>query len=1175
MRLSRLDLLRFGHFTETSLAFPQGACDLHIVFGPNEAGKSSTLAAIGSLFFKIDPRSDYNFLHAYPDMLLGGVVEAGGETLEFRRRKGRVKTLRDKEDAPYPEGEELLRSFLGGADQAFFERMFSLNHERLHEGGRQILEAEDDVAQLLFAAGAGLGGLRQTLTRLREEADGLWGRKAKKERRFTQAKSLLSEADAELAAATVSANAWEKISKRHKVAEAEAARLTQALEAKEQERSRLARIRRTLPRVTRWNELSQESAVLGPAPNLPEDARETFTAARHAELSSLPLIEAEHARLQTLEESLEALASDPAILAEAEAVNELHARRIEVGKALRDLPDRYDELAAIERRLAQGQRDLGWSPIPAHELAERLPPRTLVAGLRAHYAKLPALQQVLAKAEEEERKSRKGLPNLLDRVAAQSALPDRSLLEALTEAIKQRNLLAELQTSGREVAQLTNSLEVQRQALRPLDLPLPALRGLLPPDRRLVERYHEEGAERGQERRDCQNALRDAERRLKRSAAERAGLSAEIAAVSGEDLVALRARRDLGWSLIRRRYIEGAPVAPETLAAFASAADGIPAAFEAAMTAADDAADRRFSEAETLTKIAALDRDIAEAEEDCAQLQGRLRDLESAEEAAVAAWVALWPDLPEGPRDPATMLTWMDKREELLASAAALDLAEGEREALGHEAEQYKQQLQEELADASDLSLAILLQVAEQAVLAGKTQAVKAAGDRTRLDEIKAEVKERVAAVAAAQAALEGWQAQSRTDLAALHLDPALPPEAMQQALETLTNLKTALDEAKDLRFERIAKIERDAEGFNADVAALAARTEEPARQASPAELCLALEKRLAKAESTASKQETLRQDIAALRDSVEDKQRKLDERRNALRVLQELAGGEAVDLDAAIKIADAVRAAAREADDLQAALQRDGDGLSFEALLAECADAKPDAIIAEEKTVLATLKDLKDERETAQVELIEARQALAAIGGGDAAAQAAARRQEALAELSTIAERSLQLRSMALLLQWGLERFRREQQGPLLRRAGRLFEIVTGGAFEGLSVDFDESDRPHLFGARRGGRPVPVTGMSSGTVDQLYLALRLASVEDYLQQGRPLPFIADDLFINFDDARAAAGLKVLADLATKTQVLVFTHHSHLVDLARETLGPALSLVRLPDRPLEAAGDEE
>ena len=51
----------------------------------------------------------------------------------------------------------------------------------------------------------------------------------------------------------------------------------------------------------------------------------------------------------------------------------------------------------------------------------------------------------------------------------------------------------------------------------------------------------------------------------------------------------------------------------------------------------------------------------------------------------------------------------------------------------------------------------------------------------------------------------------------------------------------------------------------------------------------------------------------------------------------------------------------------------------------------------------------------------------------------------------------------------------------------------------------------------------VPMSGLSTGTADQLYLALRIAAIEDYLERVDTLPFIADDLLINFDDERAAA----------------------------------------------------
>ena len=65
-----------------------------------------------------------------------------------------------------------------------------------------------------------------------------------------------------------------------------------------------------------------------------------------------------------------------------------------------------------------------------------------------------------------------------------------------------------------------------------------------------------------------------------------------------------------------------------------------------------------------------------------------------------------------------------------------------------------------------------------------------------------------------------------------------------------------------------------------------------------------------------------------------------------------------------------------------------------------------------------------------------------------------------------------------------------------------------------------------------------------------------------YCEQKEPLPFVGDDLFVHFDDDRATACLKMLAGLSS-CQVLLFTHHSHLVDIAAKNLGDACSVVEI------------
>lgn len=77
-----------------------------------------------------------------------------------------------------------------------------------------------------------------------------------------------------------------------------------------------------------------------------------------------------------------------------------------------------------------------------------------------------------------------------------------------------------------------------------------------------------------------------------------------------------------------------------------------------------------------------------------------------------------------------------------------------------------------------------------------------------------------------------------------------------------------------------------------------------------------------------------------------------------------------------------------------------------------------------------------------------------------------------------------------------------------------------------------------------------PAIGMSDGSRDQLYLALRIATLEQHLKKGEPMPFVVDDILIGFDDNRTRVCLEVLAELSTRIQVLLFTHHRRVLELA-------------------------
>ena len=120
-------------------------------------------------------------------------------------------------------------------------------------------------------------------------------------------------------------------------------------------------------------------------------------------------------------------------------------------------------------------------------------------------------------------------------------------------------------------------------------------------------------------------------------------------------------------------------------------------------------------------------------------------------------------------------------------------------------------------------------------------------------------------------------------------------------------------------------------------------------------------------------------------------------------------------------------------------------------------------------------------------------------------------------------------LKAASALLGDALEHHRAARRDPLMTRAGEAFATLTGGAFAGLDQSFYDDDEAKLEACRANGERAPVAHLSEGARDQLYLALRLAYIEDYAARAEAPPFIGDDIFASFDDPRTGNGLEALA----------------------------------------------
>ncbi len=152
----------------------------------------------------------------------------------------------------------------------------------------------------------------------------------------------------------------------------------------------------------------------------------------------------------------------------------------------------------------------------------------------------------------------------------------------------------------------------------------------------------------------------------------------------------------------------------------------------------------------------------------------------------------------------------------------------------------------------------------------------------------------------------------------------------------------------------------------------------------------------------------------------------------------------------------------------------------------------------------------------------------------------------------------------LAQLVREADRRFREEHQPDLMRRASEYLAHLTGGRYDRIAADETaQGDLFHIYGPALPA-PVPLTPpISTGTLEQAYLSLRLAIVDHLDQGGERLPLFVDEVLVNWDQERRARGMDVLVDVSARRQLFVFTCHD---DVAADLAAHGARVLRLGDR---------
>lgn len=1053
MRFRRLGLEAYGPFSGTLLDLSRARGNgLHLVYGPNEAGKSSALRAIRDLLFGIPQITPDAHLHAAPALRLSAVIERGGETLAFVRRKKRKDSLSTPDDQPLEEAR--LARYLNGLDAASFDRLFGLDHERLQRGGDEMLSGKGDVGEALFDAGASGRSVHRVKLALVEEADALFKDRAQKPE-LNRLLALYAEQKKRAKDAVHSPERYEEQQQRLRETRREAEARRAELSRLRAEKEHLTRLRNVLSSVLERDRRSAERAALGALPELPRD----LTQRREQLLAAVAEAERDVARL-------------------ARQQDEQRARlaRLPAPSRLLDIP--VEAVSAIDRRIGRAEKDLA-----------DLPKR------RAEAARLREDMQGELR--------RLGLGDDLESVVARSLpVAEQARLQAL--AREHQGLSLKLESVERELpdaraeAQGLQALLQQARAARRVEPD-----ALLPPE--LLERFDGELAR-------AEEAASALAARRREGEQERAALLHQLELLKGQHgvpsealLLQARAERDA-----RLREAQELAADPKRKAVELA----LPlAALARALSHSDGLGDRLRNEAERVAAAEALEQQLSKRERDAGALA-------AAHEAALAELREVSARWQRAARN-------VSKLE--LTPREAARLLDEEREGW-------------------------------RAVARAEQQLARA-----RAAEGAAEARANEA-----RSAMSEWRREWQTAVAPLGLAEAARPE---QALALLGGIAELAQQRQEL-----AKLERRVDGIARDVAEFSAlvraQTERLLPELSalpPPEAAARLVDLHRGAVDQARERGALTGELARVERELSEAEQRAESGRRALAELCSEAGV----ADAAALLELERRAAQARA--LDAELER------LEARLLEVCDGEDVAAFAEEArrsdkgvvaTRLAELDDLIPLREEDWRELDREAErlnvGLSAYEGLEGA-EAAQELSETVARLAELSSVWVRRRLAGVVLERVVESYRESHQGPVLARAAQLFGRLTLGRFSRLQVGLEEARLECVEAAS--GKGLELEELSRGTRFQLYLALKLASLEQYLRTAPPLPLVLDDVLVEWDDERARVALGVLAEYSERVQILLFTHLARDVAAAEELADDRIFTHHLAPRAARAEAD--
>lgn len=1142
MRIQRLSLDRFGQFTDRHFDFGSRGDrpDFHIIYGPNEAGKTTTMEAALRLFYGFPMRDGYAFKHQRPNLQVSATLDIDGQSRDVTRLPKRSGSLVDANGTALPEA--ALLGALAGLSEGDYRQLLCLDDDTIERGGEEIAQARGDIGRLLFSAAAGVADLSAVLDGVRDQASGIWKKRSSKTR-IAELKREFSDVEKEIREGDVSANTWRSLKKALSDAQVSENAARTSRDALLKTAAKIASQKRTIPMLVEINNLDARIAPFSDYPIRLDFDPERLVELRSDETTASGDVIRLTAEIAELTTAHDAIFLDPKQVDLAEQLDALENLRARDRTADMDLVRRQDQELAAETAMRLAARDLGVSP--------GIDPKTLVLS-PANIVQLESARDALRKAASATETEGREISELTDR--------QTDAQENLEAALTNITSDAQIGKIGKilerfDVDRLASSVSAANQALD-------AARGAA----RVVLKALSIGGTLADETFDdlptCPTSLIQAQewvddianlrqkiasiedtkaQHLTDQAARTAQaetLTANGSLVADATTDELQNERDQLW------YAHTAALTTETAKPFVTAMQALDVAMQSRVIHARDLGQlRQVEQAQAEAQARAKQADIR-----LTALQGDLATLEDTVNAAASKV--------HGSRslNSAEWFNWVERHASARVASEALSIAQETHQPVLDRAQKFLDVVTPLLPlDAPDFDSAIFS--ARKIADDERQKASQVSKFRDVLEQAKQSLSRRQVKYTTVQRA-EAQAKEVWRNLLVTLLEDAVTSDTLLASLEPLRNLREQ-EEKRVTAKRRVETMQADQQQFIEKISALASVHDVANREESEATSCaiFAMLRDLSNAAKIAHEKSL------GLTKSIEVAQENLTENKAKLsRIARDVETIGALFPSATpVDNIDALRRATTQA---QQTIEDRKNAAKLERLILSELGVS-DMTIAREALSEVTIAALEAAAESTNSDLVTAESGLTTSTETRVVAEQGLTQVTGDAGIATLTERKitleLQLEEAALehlelslghrLASDAIRRYRDSHRSGMLTSTERCFATLTQGAYPQLTTLADGADEI-LLAVDQNGVTKRAADMSKGTRFQLYLALRAAAHEQLVAQGTCLPFFCDDIFETFDEGRTSAACRVMEEIGRKGQAIYLTHHRHVVDIA-------------------------